>query len=70
MRLVPGKGDEQDTLKDKTIYVYDTQQFPFYPGPLSPRISPAPRALPRPCCAEPLVRRPRSPRAPPASRSS
>jgi hypothetical protein len=33
MRLVPGKGDEEDTLKDKTIYVYDTDQFPFYPGP-------------------------------------
>jgi hypothetical protein len=32
MKLVPGKGDEPDTLKDKTIYVYDTAQFPFYPG--------------------------------------
>ena len=32
MKLIPGKGDEQDTLKDKTIFVYDTEQFPFYPG--------------------------------------
>ena len=32
MKLVPGKGDEPDTLADKTIYVYDTAEFPFYPG--------------------------------------
>ena len=32
MKLLPGKGDEPDTLNDKIIYVYDTEQFPFYPG--------------------------------------
>ena len=30
MRLVAGKGDEGDTLGDRTIYVYDSQTFPFY----------------------------------------
>lgn len=32
MQLVEGKGNEGDTLKDKSIYVYDTKAFPFYPG--------------------------------------
>jgi len=32
MKLVEGKGNEGDTLKDKSIYVYDTKSFPFYPG--------------------------------------
>jgi len=34
MKVLPGKGNEKDTLKDRTIYVYDTAQFPFYPGEL------------------------------------
>jgi hypothetical protein len=32
MKLIEGKGNEGDTLKDKSIYVYDTKSFPFYPG--------------------------------------
>eukprot|EP00283_Hemiselmis_rufescens_P023113 CAMPEP_0173448630 /NCGR_PEP_ID=MMETSP1357-20121228/41140_1 /TAXON_ID=77926 /ORGANISM="Hemiselmis rufescens, Strain PCC563" /LENGTH=297 /DNA_ID=CAMNT_0014415161 /DNA_START=26 /DNA_END=919 /DNA_ORIENTATION=- len=32
MTLVASKGDEGDTLKDKSIQVYDTAKFPFYPG--------------------------------------
>jgi len=34
MRVLAGKGDEDDTLRDRTIYVYDTAQFPFYAGEL------------------------------------
>jgi len=34
MKVVAGKGDEKDTLKDKIIYVYDTNEFPFYAGEL------------------------------------
>jgi len=34
MRVLAGKGDEGDTLEDKTIYVYDTAQFPFHAGEL------------------------------------
>jgi len=34
MKVLPGKGNEADTLKDRIIYVYDTQAFPFYPGEL------------------------------------
>ena len=29
MTVVAGKGDEGDTLRDRTIFVYDTTQFPF-----------------------------------------
>ena len=34
MRLVPGAGDEGDTLAEKTILVYDSNKFPFYAGEL------------------------------------
>jgi len=34
MRLVPGTGDEGDTLADKTILVYDSNSFPFHAGEL------------------------------------
>jgi peptide methionine sulfoxide reductase MsrA len=34
MKILPGTGDEQDTLKAKSIYVYDTLDFPFYAGEL------------------------------------
>eukprot|EP00286_Rhodomonas_abbreviata_P024271 CAMPEP_0181312608 /NCGR_PEP_ID=MMETSP1101-20121128/13791_1 /TAXON_ID=46948 /ORGANISM="Rhodomonas abbreviata, Strain Caron Lab Isolate" /LENGTH=267 /DNA_ID=CAMNT_0023419477 /DNA_START=72 /DNA_END=875 /DNA_ORIENTATION=- len=32
MTLVEGKGDDPDTLRTKTVFVYDTALFPFYPG--------------------------------------
>lgn len=32
MRLVDGKGDEGDTIRDRSILVYDTKTFPFYAG--------------------------------------
>jgi peptide methionine sulfoxide reductase MsrA len=34
MKVVAGKGNEKDTLKDKIIYVYNTSEFPFYAGEL------------------------------------
>merc|ERR1711966_52815 len=34
MKVLAGKGNEPDTLKDRVIYVYDTEAFPFYPGEL------------------------------------
>ena len=29
-KLVPGKGNDPDTLGKQIVYVYDTAQFPFY----------------------------------------
>jgi len=34
MRLVPGTGDEEDTLGARTILVMDSTKFPFYPAEL------------------------------------
>jgi peptide methionine sulfoxide reductase MsrA len=34
MRLVAGRGDERDTLSDKTVLIYDSKKFPFYPAEL------------------------------------
>jgi len=34
MKVLPGKGNEEDTLNALTIYVYDTAHFPFYAGEL------------------------------------
>jgi len=34
MRLAPGVGDEGDTLGAKTVLVYDSDRFPFYPAEL------------------------------------
>lgn len=34
LKILRGKGDEGDTLKDTSIYVYDSLEFPFYPGEL------------------------------------
>ena len=31
-KLVPGKGNDPDTLGKQVVYVYDTQQYPFYPA--------------------------------------
>lgn len=31
-QLVPGEGSDPDTLRKQIVYVYDTAQFPFYPG--------------------------------------
>jgi hypothetical protein len=44
MKLVEGKGNEGDTLKDKSIYVYDTKSFPFYPGEVK-SVTPVERGL-------------------------
>lgn len=30
MTLKEGKGDDDDTLRKKLVYVYDTAKFPFY----------------------------------------
>lgn len=32
MKLVEGKGDEADTLFKRTVYVMDSDKFPFYPA--------------------------------------
>mmetsp|Transcript_145835 Transcript_145835/g.257234 ORF Transcript_145835/g.257234 Transcript_145835/m.257234 type:complete len:308 (+) Transcript_145835:78-1001(+) len=32
MKLVSGKGDEPDTIRDKAVLVYDSDKFPFYPA--------------------------------------
>lgn len=32
MKLASGQGDEPDTLRDKVVFVYDSNKFPFYPG--------------------------------------
>ncbi|GKY90614.1 hypothetical protein MPSEU_000035000 [Mayamaea pseudoterrestris] len=29
-KLVPGKGNDPDTFRKQTVYVYDTAKFPFY----------------------------------------
>ena len=34
MNLVAGRGDEPDTIGDKSILVYDSKKFPFYPAEL------------------------------------
>jgi len=34
MRLVEGRGDEEDTLADRTVLVMDSDKFPFYPAEL------------------------------------
>ena len=34
MKVLAGKGDEDDTLRARSIYVYDTEEFPFYAGEL------------------------------------
>lgn len=31
-KLVPGQGNDPDTLGKQIVYVYDTAKFPFYPG--------------------------------------
>jgi len=28
--MIPGKGDDPDTLGKQIVYVYDTNRFPFY----------------------------------------
>jgi hypothetical protein len=32
MKVLEGKGDDPDTLKAKSIFVYDTAKYPFYAG--------------------------------------
>jgi hypothetical protein len=34
MKVLPGKGDEEDTLRERSIFVYDTTSFPFHAGEL------------------------------------
>lgn len=34
MKVLAGKGDEDDTLRARSIYVYDTSEFPFHAGEL------------------------------------
>jgi peptide methionine sulfoxide reductase MsrA len=34
MRLVPGVGDEDDTIGARSVLVYDSDEFPFYPAEL------------------------------------
>ena len=34
MTVLAGKGDEDDTLRARSIYVYDTSEFPFHAGEL------------------------------------
>ena len=34
MKVLAGRGDEDDTLRDRSIYVYDTAEFPFHAGEL------------------------------------
>ena len=34
MKVLAGTGDEGDTLRARSIYVYDTAEFPFHAGEL------------------------------------
>jgi len=34
MKLVPGRGDEDDTIGARSVLVYDSDEFPFYPAEL------------------------------------
>lgn len=38
-KLVPGKGDDPDTLGKQIVYVYDTKKFPFYQAEVYHQVS-------------------------------
>ena len=45
MKLVAGRGSEDDTLGSREILVYDSDKYPFYPAELYHRIAAATRTL-------------------------
>lgn len=44
--LVPGKGNDPDTLGKQLVYVYDSKKFPFYQGEVYHQVSEIPLSPP------------------------